>query len=264
MGELVRRVPRAPAAATAIRPAGEVRGRRHRRRRADPGRAGATAALRGWHPVDLAGRRPARPGGAQRHRPGRGRRRDRGLRRPGGRAGAQRRRASPRWPPGSPTRSPAPRSTASAARRQQAVHFAAQGVMAGAYDVAIAAGVESMTRVPMWSNVPERPAAYGPRVRARYGLAPDALHRPGRVRRDRRRPLGDHRGRSSTRFALESHRRAARATEEGRFAGEILPVAARGPTTGARAGGRRRGHPARHEPGGAGRAGARLPAGRAG
>ena len=42
---------------------------------------------------------------------------------------------------------------------QQAVHFAAQGVMAGAYDAVIACGVESMSRVPMWSNVPVLEAA---------------------------------------------------------------------------------------------------------
>ena len=45
-----------------------------------------------------------------------------------------------------------PRSTASAARSQQAVHFVAQGVIAGAYDLAVACGVESMTRAPMATN----------------------------------------------------------------------------------------------------------------
>src|SRR5665213_3835952 len=52
---------------------------------------------------------------------------------------------------------------------QQAAHFAAQGVMAGAYDVVIAAGVESMTRVPMGSNASGGPGrAFGPRMVARY------------------------------------------------------------------------------------------------
>ena len=45
---------------------------------------------------------------------------------------------------------------------QQAVHFGAQGVMAGAYDIVIAAGVESMSRVPMWSNVPTAPTRSAP------------------------------------------------------------------------------------------------------
>jgi acetyl-CoA acyltransferase len=50
---------------------------------------------------------------------------------------------------------------------QQAVHFAAQGVLAGAYDIAIAGGVESMSRVPMLS--PNQGAdSFGPRLRARY------------------------------------------------------------------------------------------------
>src|SRR5271166_1869655 len=52
---------------------------------------------------------------------------------------------------------------------QQAVHFAAQGVMAGAYDIAIAAGVESMTRTPMGSSVVrELGYPFGPRMMLRY------------------------------------------------------------------------------------------------
>ena len=58
---------------------------------------------------------------------------------------------------------------------QQAAHFAAQGIMAGAYDLVIAAGVESMTRVPMWSNIPDREAVYGSRFRERYGLGDDGF-----------------------------------------------------------------------------------------
>src|SRR6202451_3615846 len=63
---------------------------------------------------------------------------------------------------------------------QQALHFAAQGVMAGAYDVVIAAGVESMTRTPMGSSV-VRDLGYpfGPRMMARYepvgGLVPQGI-----------------------------------------------------------------------------------------
>jgi acetyl-CoA acetyltransferase family protein len=108
---------------------------------------------------------------------------------------------------------------------QQAAHFAAQGVMAGAYDIVIAAGVESMTRVPMWSNVPEASVAYGPRFRERYDLPADALIDQGisgELVAERweigREELDE--------FALSSHRRAAAATEEGRFADEILPLRA--------------------------------------
>src|ERR1700683_2301752 len=52
---------------------------------------------------------------------------------------------------------------------QQAVHFAAQGVMAGAYDIAVAAGVEAMTRTPLGSSVVrDLGFPFGPRVRERY------------------------------------------------------------------------------------------------
>ena len=108
---------------------------------------------------------------------------------------------------------------------QQAAHFAAQGVMAGAYDIVIAAGVESMTRVPMWANAPDPAAAYGPRFRERYSLAPDVLidqGLSGELVAERweisREELDE--------FALSSHVRAAAATDEGRFADEILPLQA--------------------------------------
>jgi acetyl-CoA acyltransferase len=106
---------------------------------------------------------------------------------------------------------------------QQSAHFAAQGVMAGAYDIVIAAGVESMTRVPFWSNLPDRAEAYGPRFRERYHLGPDDFINQGlsgEIVADKweigRKELDD--------LALHSHQRAHRATEEGRFAREIVPL----------------------------------------
>jgi len=106
---------------------------------------------------------------------------------------------------------------------QQSAHFAAQGVMAGAYDIVIAAGVESMTRVPFWSNLPDKTEAYGPRFRARYGLGPDDFIDQGiagEIVADKweidREELDA--------LALESHLRAARATTEGRFGREIIPL----------------------------------------
>src|SRR5690348_7730204 len=51
---------------------------------------------------------------------------------------------------------------------QQAIHFAAQGVISGAYDIAIAGGVESMTRVPMGSTSQGPGAPFGPRMVTRY------------------------------------------------------------------------------------------------
>ncbi|HMJ34462.1 MAG TPA: thiolase family protein [Baekduia sp.] len=103
---------------------------------------------------------------------------------------------------------------------QQAVHFAAQGVMAGAYDVVIAGGVESMSRVPMWSNVRPGDDPFGPGVASRYpdGLVPQGISAELIAARwELPRSELD-------RFALESHRRAAQATDEGRFAEEIVPI----------------------------------------
>src|SRR5713101_5607544 len=60
---------------------------------------------------------------------------------------------------------------------QQAVHFAAQGILAGAYDIVIACGVESMSRVPMGSNVLPGSDPFGPGVADRYpdGLVPQGI-----------------------------------------------------------------------------------------
>jgi acetyl-CoA acyltransferase len=101
---------------------------------------------------------------------------------------------------------------------QQAVHFAAQGVIAGAYDVVIAAGVEHMTRVPMGASFLPGSLPFGPRVMARYDLVPQGISaemiaaRWGITREE------------NDALAAESHGRAARARDEGRFDGEIVPV----------------------------------------
>jgi acetyl-CoA acetyltransferase family protein len=106
---------------------------------------------------------------------------------------------------------------------QQSAHFAAQGVMAGAYDIVIAAGVESMTRVPFWSNVSDRSEVYGPRFRERYHLDPDAWIDQG-VAGELVADKWEIGREEMDALALESHRRAARATTEGRFANEIVPL----------------------------------------
>ncbi|CAM5372030.1 thiolase family protein [Streptomyces narbonensis] len=102
---------------------------------------------------------------------------------------------------------------------QQAVHFAAQGVLSGAYDIAVACGVESMSRVPMWSNVPPGADPFGPGVAERYpeGLVPQGVSAEliaakwsiGREAMDE--------------FAAGSHTRAARAWEAGLFDAETVP-----------------------------------------
>jgi acetyl-CoA acyltransferase len=103
---------------------------------------------------------------------------------------------------------------------QQAVHFAAQGVISGAYDLVIACGVESMSRVPMWSNVPAGADPFGPGVAARFpdGLVPQGISAEliaakwsvGREQMDE--------------FATRSHRNAAQAHSNGLFDTEIVPV----------------------------------------
>jgi acetyl-CoA acyltransferase len=101
---------------------------------------------------------------------------------------------------------------------QQAAHFAAQGVMAGAYDVVIAAGVESMTRVPMGASFLPGSVPFGPGVFARYDLVPQGISAE---------LIAEKWGLSreaNDAFSVESHRRAAQATEEGRFEREIVSV----------------------------------------
>jgi acetyl-CoA acetyltransferase family protein len=105
---------------------------------------------------------------------------------------------------------------------QQAIHFAAQAVMSGAMDVAIGAGVESMSRVPIGSTTEPGPGeAYGPLYLERFelihqGECAEEIARRWKVSRDDMDAL-----------ALQSHVRAARAIDEGRFANEIVGLEAR-------------------------------------
>lgn len=102
---------------------------------------------------------------------------------------------------------------------QQSVHFAAQGVMAGAYDVVVAAGIESMTRVPMGSSMMGA-NPFGDRTSARYhnALVPQGLSAEMVAERwDLSREYLDE-------ISAESQQRALRASEEGRFDSEIIPI----------------------------------------
>ncbi|MFE5286333.1 thiolase family protein [Nocardia sp. NPDC056611] len=102
---------------------------------------------------------------------------------------------------------------------QQAAHFAAQGVIAGAYDIAIACGVESMSRVPMFSNAQGQDANRGP-IAHRY---PDGLVQQGiaaevlaaRWKLDRT---------ALDEFAARSHRSAAATAAVGGFDNELVPA----------------------------------------
>ena len=103
---------------------------------------------------------------------------------------------------------------------QQAIHFAAQGVIAGAYDVVVACGVESMSRAPMASNAS---GGLGPfsseyldvidgQLMTQFEISQILAERHGISRQD------------MDALAVESHRRAHAATTSGAFADEIVPV----------------------------------------
>lgn len=110
---------------------------------------------------------------------------------------------------------------------QQSVQFAAQAVMSGTQDVVIAMGVESMTRVPMFSNTKyhaKEGLGIGPfsdRILKRYGTRDFSQFAGAQMIADK---WGFDRE-TLDRYALESHRRAAAASDAGAFAGEIVPLA---------------------------------------
>jgi acetyl-CoA acyltransferase len=101
---------------------------------------------------------------------------------------------------------------------QQAAHFAAQGVIAGAYDVVIAGGVESMSRVPLGSS--RQGGSLAPGLAARYpeglvnqGVSAELIAHKWNLTREQ-----------LDSFAAESHRRAADAWDTGRFDAQVLPI----------------------------------------
>jgi acetyl-CoA acetyltransferase family protein len=106
---------------------------------------------------------------------------------------------------------------------QQAIHFAAQGVMSGAYDIVIAGGVESMTRVPMGSSIQgDVFTPFGNLLTSRYtgklvpqGISAELIAQKWKISRE-----------ELDAFSLESHQRATIATKEGRFKSQMLPIRA--------------------------------------
>jgi len=104
---------------------------------------------------------------------------------------------------------------------QQAISFAAQGVLAGAYDVVIAAGVESMSRVPMGTSVLPGSSPFGLGVAQRYpdGLVPQGISAELIAAKWNlsRTELDE--------FSAESHQKAARAAKDGLFDAELAPLA---------------------------------------
>jgi acetyl-CoA acyltransferase len=125
---------------------------------------------------------------------------------------------------GYPERVPATTVDRQCGSAQQAIHFAAQGVLAGAYDVVVAGGVESMSHVPMGSNVAGADLD-GRRLSERYpdGLVPQGISAELIAARwGIDRPALDA-------FALTSQQRAASARDAGRFDAEIVPLKVTGP-----------------------------------
>ncbi|SEQ34167.1 acetyl-CoA acyltransferase [Mycobacterium sp. 88mf] len=104
---------------------------------------------------------------------------------------------------------------------QQAISFAAQGVLAGAYDVVIAAGVESMSRVPMGSSVLPGSDPFGLAFAERYseGLVPQGISAELIAAK-----WGFSRAQLDE-FSAGSHEKAARATKDGSFEAELAPIA---------------------------------------
>ena len=103
---------------------------------------------------------------------------------------------------------------------QQAAHFVAQGVMAGQYDIVIAGGVESMSRVPLGIAASVAGSPFSPRLHERYpeglvnqGVSAELIAERWGLSRD-----------DLDAYAAQSHARAARAAAEGRFDSQLLPV----------------------------------------
>ncbi|MBT2681529.1 thiolase family protein [Bacillus sp. ISL-35] len=100
---------------------------------------------------------------------------------------------------------------------QQAVHFAAQAILAGDMDVVIAGGVENMTRTPMGSNYQDA-NPFSPKLREQYEMIHQGLsaERIAEKYGFTRQELDE--------FSAESHRRALKAQAEGYFKKEIMPL----------------------------------------
>ena len=103
---------------------------------------------------------------------------------------------------------------------QQAVQFAAQGIMAGGYDLVVAGGVEHMTRVPMGSTMEGPGVPFGPAMHARYqgrlvpqGISAELINEKWGLTRE-----------EQDAFSLRSHQRAAAAQDAGRFDRQLVPV----------------------------------------
>ena len=116
---------------------------------------------------------------------------------------------------------------------QQAIAFAAQGIIAGTYDIAVAAGVESMSRIPMGSAVAGTADLNGRAFGERY---PQGLVGQG-ISAELIAARWDISRREIDEFSLRSHDLAATATKNGLFDDELAPIAGLTSDEGIRLGG---------------------------
>ena len=101
---------------------------------------------------------------------------------------------------------------------QQAIHFAANLIQSGVCDITIAGGVESMSRVPMGSNAVSPGTPFPPELMELYDLVPQGISAELIARK-----YGISRQQMDE-FGVRSHHLAAKATEEGRFNSQLLPI----------------------------------------
>jgi acetyl-CoA acyltransferase len=112
---------------------------------------------------------------------------------------------------------------------QQSLAFAAAGLVSGQYDVVVAGGVESMSRVPLGSSTTVAGLPFGDQLMARYADELAAAGTPVFNQGVGAELIAARWGLSRQQldeYSLESHERAATATDEGRFAGQVVPVPA--------------------------------------
>src|SRR5947209_4291231 len=119
---------------------------------------------------------------------------------------------------GFPVTTPATTVDRQCGSSQQALHFAANLIQSGIADVTIAGGVESMSRVPMGANAVSPGVPFPPELMELYDLVPQGISAELMARK-----YGISR-RAMDEFSVESHHRAAAATEKGYFTSQLLPV----------------------------------------
>ena len=210
--------------------------------------------LSGWHPADLAAETLKALVERNDLDPALDRRRDHGLRHAGRRPGAEHRPQRRARRRACPSRCPSTTVDRQCGSSQQSAHFAAQGVIAGAYDIVVAAGVEVMSLVPMGAS------AWATDVGFPFGPTRSACATPTWAASCRRasRPSssptsGACPAKTSTRSAPAASSCAERATERGPLRERDHPGAGQAARQGDRRGHRvrrarqgRRGHPPRH------------------